>query len=118
MVFNFILGIDKDLASAASKVGAHIGQGNEEVARKTESDLLKQLRNVAKETHEAREKGELKKADEAMGGLFDNIKVEKQAAKPKKKQLTPEQQAFLEKRRQMRRDQGTKSSDASEGTVT
>ena len=71
--------------------------------------------DVAKDTHEAREKGQLKKADAALDGLFDNIKVDK--SKPKKiRALTPEQEAFLEKRRRMRRDhQETKHSDDEEG---
>jgi len=91
---------------------------------KAESDLLKRLKQVAKETDQAKKENEV--SGEDLGSLFGDMKIDRPLAKQKQKtvetlknasdrqQLSMEQMAFLQKRAKLRRaDQASKQVETS-----
>eukprot|EP00092_Neocalanus_flemingeri_P024788 GFUD01026877.1.p1 GENE.GFUD01026877.1~~GFUD01026877.1.p1 ORF type:complete len:382 (-),score=91.35 GFUD01026877.1:44-1189(-) len=127
--------LDSDVVEATKSV-ARLAK-NENKKRRTESDLLKKLKSVAKDATEAKEDNEVAgESDEtlSLSSLFSNIKIEKnpikkaenfrsapdgsdrkgrgnQQQEKEKKDLTMEQLAFLQKRQKMRRAENLKSQE-------
>ena len=100
--------LDDDLVNATKDVASLSKR-----TMKTESDLLRRLKKVTKETNVAKEENEV--SGETLGSIFGSIKVERPLSKTKKEQyektkeagerqnLTMEQLAFLQKRAKLRR---------------
>jgi len=91
---------------------------------KAESELLKRLKQVAKETDQAKKENEV--SGEDLGSLFGDMKIDRPVAKHRQKttenlknasdrqQLSMEQMAFLQKRAKLRRaDQASKQVETS-----
>jgi hypothetical protein len=117
-------GLNKSLAEAAGRAAAEVAE--DENVNRVQSGLLKRLQKIVKETESSKED---------MAALFKNLKVDSvdissalcfiigrsifhQQVEKKdpesKTELTQDQEAFLERRRQMRRDRRMPRDDVSE----
>ncbi len=67
-------GIDPQVAEATLEVARHVGKESEEAARAVESDLLRHLRGLARETERSK-MGEERSAAKDLKELFGDIKV-------------------------------------------
>jgi len=76
---------------------------DEKKRKRTESQLLGKLRNIQAEADSSKDEDNV--AGEDMTMVFKDIKVERKV----KKEISQEQRAFLEKRRELRRQDRTKS---------
>ena len=116
--------IDSDIVAATKDVAKQFDK-----PVKAESDLLKRLKQVAKETDQAKRENEV--SGEELGSLFGDMKIDKPLAKVHKKtadtlqnasdrqQLSMEQMAFLQKRAKLRRaDMASKQVETQEYTCT
>lgn len=111
--------IDSDMVAATKDVAQHFDK-----PVKAESELLKRLKQVAKETDQAKKENEV--SGEDLGSLFGDMRIDRPLAKVHKKsaetlknasdrqQLSMEQMAFLQKRAKLRRaDQASKQVETS-----
>jgi len=124
--------LDSDVVEATKNVASLAKK--ESKKKRTESDLLKKLKSVAKDASDAKKDNEVAgESDEtvSISSLFSDIKIEKSPPKQadekvpdrsgrmardqrgqlEKKDLTMEQLAFLQKRAKMRRAENIKSQD-------
>ena len=100
--------IDSDIVAAAKDVAKQFDK-----PVKAESELLKRLKQVARETDQAKRENEV--SGEDLGSLFGDMKIDRPLAKVHQKkvetmknasdrqQLSMEQMAFLQKRAKLRR---------------
>jgi len=126
--------LDQEIVTATKGVARIAKTDNKK--RKTESDLLKKLLSVSKESKDAQKDNEVagesdSNISKSMSSLFSDMKVDKRAkaedrpygfskakndellgmrgSKVEKKELTMEQMAFLQKRAKMRRAESGKT---------
>lgn len=126
-----VKGLDPEVVHAVHRVAHSVAdpEADDDVReikiRRTESDLLKKLRSMAKETEEAKTEGSvvssLTSLVEGMkvrtsGGGDDGEELGRKATVPeakRKQPLTADQMAFLEKRRKLRSEQRAKEIEES-----